>query len=342
MTKYQLKEDVAIPVALERNSLLIPTELAKLIGLHEALVLQQMHYWMCKGAGKIVDGIRWIWNSVADWLEQIPLTSWKLRRAFERLEHEFRLIKRSRLDKRKWNQTTYYTIDYERLKALQLSICGIPQIELWDTTNRFVTDHKSYKEAETTTETTSKTTARTAAAILNFEEESRPRPLASLKEETELIGVELEVTGLDESSAAMRPDVENEKLDLVDSALIALNPQLKRELMNYTLEQVSSAVDHYRAAKREKGERSNPAGWLIECLRGQWWVGTTTDRQDTKYQIAKSWIDWAIKQGLISSSTNDPRITLDSGENLYVAGRVNDYSFQPWEEVASLYPLPVI
>lgn len=341
MTKYQLKEDIAIPLALERNSLLIPTELARLIGINEALILQQMHYWMCKGAGKIVDGIRWIWNSVTDWLKQIPLTSWKLRRAFERLEHEFGLIKRERLDKHKWNHTTYYTINYERLEALQLSICGIPQIDLWDTTNRFVTDHKSYKEAETTTETTSKTTARTAAAILNFEEESRLRSHGKLKEEIESTNVELEVTGLDESSAAPPFDIENKKLDLVDGAIGALNPQLRRELMNYTLEQVTAAVDLYRATKREKGERKNPAGWLIECLRGQWWVGTE-EVQDTKYQIAKSWIDWAIKQGLISSSTNDPRITGDSGENLYVAGRVNDYSFQPWEEVASLHPLPVI
>jgi len=338
MTRYQVKEARAISVALERNSLLIPTELARLIGLEEAYVLQQMHYWMQRGAGKIINGIRWIWNSLNDWLKQFALTEWQLRRAFDRLENKFGLIRRERLDKHKWNQTTYYTIDYERLEPLLLSICGRPQIDLWSTTNRSVTDHKSYKEAETTTETSSETTTEPAAAILNFEEESRSDSLASVPDLIEPTSVEPEATLLDKSSAAPPEYVENEKLDLVDSAGIALNPQLSRELMNYTLEQVKAAVDHYREVKRSKGERKNPAGWLTDCLRNQWAVGTTTV-QDTKYALAKVWIDWAIKQQLIYASTSDPKITGCLQGDIYVIGRATQDVLKPWTDIAKLHPL---
>lgn len=339
MTKYQLTEACAIPVALERNPLLIPLELARLIGVNEAFILQQMHYWMCKGSGKIINGIRWIWNSLNDWLKQFPLTEWQLRRAFDSLENKFGLIKRERLDKHKWNQTTYYTIDYERLKPLLLSICGGQQIDLWDTTNRSVTDHKSYKEAETTTETSSETTAEPAAAILNFEEEeSRSDSLASVPDLIELTSVESEVTDLDKSSAAPPEDVENKKLDLVDGAGIAFNPQLSRELMNYTLEQVKAAVNHYREVKRSKGERKNPAGWLTECLRNQWAVGTTTV-QDTKFAQAKDWIDWAMKHRLIDGSISDPKITGCLEGDIYVQGKVTQDVLKPWADVANLHPL---
>lgn len=339
MTRYQVKEARAISVALERNSSLIPLQLARLIGLEEAYVLQQMHYWMQKGAGKIINGIRWIWNSLNDWLKQFALTEWQLRRVFDRLEHEFGLIKRARLDKHKWNQTTYYTIDYERLKPLLLSICGEPQIDLWDTTNRSVTDHKSYKEAETTTETSSETTTEPAAAILNFEEEeSGSDSLTSLPDLIEPTSVEPEVTGLGKSSAAPPEYVENEKLDLVDGAGIALNPQLSRELMNYTLEQVKAAVDHYREVKRSKGERKNPAGWLTDCLRNQWAVGTTTV-QDTKYAEAKDWINLAIKQRLIYASISDPKITGCLEGDIYVQGKITQDVLKPWADVAKLHPL---
>ncbi|EDT3088997.1 replication protein RepO, partial [Salmonella enterica subsp. enterica serovar Newport] len=48
----------------------LPT-LACAIGLNEAVIVQQMHYWM-KDSQHFYDGRRWIYNSVASWQKQFP------------------------------------------------------------------------------------------------------------------------------------------------------------------------------------------------------------------------------------------------------------------------------
>lgn len=109
---------------LEQNSIPIPVQMAATIGIAESILLQQIHYWLGKDCGRIVNGVRWIYNTYLEWQAQIPcLTLSTIRRAIARLEGQ-KLIKSERFDEKRWNQTKFYTIDYERLKALQLSICS--------------------------------------------------------------------------------------------------------------------------------------------------------------------------------------------------------------------------
>lgn len=50
-----------------RPQIVIP-ELAVKIGLHEALVLQQLHYWITETKSGIEhDGRRWIYNTLSNW-----------------------------------------------------------------------------------------------------------------------------------------------------------------------------------------------------------------------------------------------------------------------------------
>lgn len=53
--------------------LVINTQLAMKIGLNEAIVLQQLHYWLRDtNSGMECDGVRWIYNTTEQWLEQFP------------------------------------------------------------------------------------------------------------------------------------------------------------------------------------------------------------------------------------------------------------------------------
>ncbi len=56
--------------------LVINTQLAMKIGLNEAIVLQQLHYWLRDtNSGMECDGVRWIYNTTEQWLEQFPFWS---------------------------------------------------------------------------------------------------------------------------------------------------------------------------------------------------------------------------------------------------------------------------
>jgi len=53
-------------VADEHPLIVLPTLQQRL--LNEAIVLQQIHYWLGKECGQIIDGVRWIYNRLDDWL----------------------------------------------------------------------------------------------------------------------------------------------------------------------------------------------------------------------------------------------------------------------------------
>lgn len=145
---------------LEKNSIPVPVQLAAQIGLNEAVILQQINYWMSKEYGRVIDGVRWIYNSYQEWQTQMPFLNLSMiRRAIARLEGR-KLIKSERLDEKRWNQTKFYTIDYEELKALQLSICSI-EADRDDTIEQIEVS----KLSSSYTETTSEITPETAAAV---------------------------------------------------------------------------------------------------------------------------------------------------------------------------------
>lgn len=49
-------------------------KLAVEIGLNEAIILQQMHYWLNTSNHKY-DGKKWIYNSYPEWQKQFPFWS---------------------------------------------------------------------------------------------------------------------------------------------------------------------------------------------------------------------------------------------------------------------------
>ena len=109
--------------SLAPHPLLIPPALAKEIGLHEAVILQQIHYWL-ERSNHLINGCLWIYNTYQAWQEQFPFLSLSaIRRAIARLEG-LNLLKTERFEQRRWNQTKWYSINYKRLEGLLSSICS--------------------------------------------------------------------------------------------------------------------------------------------------------------------------------------------------------------------------
>ncbi|MBV8887457.1 MAG: hypothetical protein JO235_26145 [Chroococcidiopsidaceae cyanobacterium CP_BM_RX_35] len=256
---------------LETNSIPIPVQLAAHIGIAESVVLQQIHYWLSKECRRIVDGVRWIYNSYTEWKKQMPFLSvGTIRKAIARLEGN-KLIKTAQFDRKCWNQTKFYTIDYERLKALQLSICPnetdrnvyFKQIEVSPTSSSYT---------KTTPEKTSETT--TAAVPQEMSREEIRAVIAKGFLQIHPVGVEAvleapseepsEVLERDNYSAAQFSEVLNEIREVVP-----LNPQLLRVVKKASLEVVKDALAALVEAL-SRNQVQNPCGWLIRAIEQHW------------------------------------------------------------------------
>jgi hypothetical protein len=105
------------PRICEGSILLVPPALAAAIGFHEALMLQQIHYWLGV-AGHERDGRHWIYNSYSDWAAQLPFWSREtVRRVLGRLRARG-LVLTGDYNRHGYDRTLWYTIDYAALAAL--------------------------------------------------------------------------------------------------------------------------------------------------------------------------------------------------------------------------------
>lgn len=122
---------------LNEKPLLVMPELARKIGLNEAIILQQIHYWNeinRNAKNNYRDGHYWTFNTYEGWSEQFPF--WHkntVSRIIKNLKH-MRLIIIGRYNKLKIDRTQWYRIDYEALRILEespLHHIGITNIQDW-------------------------------------------------------------------------------------------------------------------------------------------------------------------------------------------------------------------
>lgn len=94
--------------------------LAMRCGLNEAIVLQQVHYWLgMKSIGKEADGRKWVRNSVREWKEQ-NFPFWHentVARAIASLVKQGVLLQRNDLSDTPLDRSLWYSIDYRLLNA---------------------------------------------------------------------------------------------------------------------------------------------------------------------------------------------------------------------------------
>lgn len=96
-----------------RPQIVIP-ELAVRLGLNEALLLQQVQYWLSEtSSGVDHDGRRWVYNTIEEWREQFPYFSEStIKRAFNNLK-KLGVLNIEQINKRTHDRTNYYSINYE-------------------------------------------------------------------------------------------------------------------------------------------------------------------------------------------------------------------------------------
>ncbi|RHW32859.1 replication protein [Neobacillus notoginsengisoli] len=102
---------------IRERPIMVTPALAVKIGLNEAIVLQQIHYWLTKEL-HLIDGRSWIYNTYKEWNEQLPFWSEStIKRVFKTLE-DLGYVVSGNFNRSKMDQTKWYTIDYEKLKEL--------------------------------------------------------------------------------------------------------------------------------------------------------------------------------------------------------------------------------
>lgn len=118
------------PLLLDEPPILVMPKLATKIGLNEAIILQQIHYWLKIKEDKqdkdsYIHGRYWVYNSYEQWQKQFPFWSIPtIKRFFSKLEKEGLLIcgnfNKARFDKTKWYSIDYQVL-YHRIKLIPSS-----------------------------------------------------------------------------------------------------------------------------------------------------------------------------------------------------------------------------
>ena len=113
---------------LLRNSLplVIDIQLAKAVGLEEAIVIQQIHYWLIinqRNDRNLHAGYYWTYNSYTEWQKQFPFWSeHTVRRIFGDLEKKGYIIS-GNFNKLTIDRTKWYRLNYNKLEI------PIPELE---------------------------------------------------------------------------------------------------------------------------------------------------------------------------------------------------------------------
>lgn len=102
----------------DEHPLILDKKLAKAIGLNQAMILQQVHYWLEKNkkdGRNLHEGRYWTYNTIDEWQEEFPFWSREtVKRTFSKLrEMGFLLV--GNFNVYKMDRTLWYTIDYDKL-----------------------------------------------------------------------------------------------------------------------------------------------------------------------------------------------------------------------------------
>lgn len=141
--------------------------LAVAVGLNEAIVLQQIHYWLQRSQNEI-NGHLWVYNSVAEWKKQFPF--WATNTIVRTLAslRASGVVVAEHLSDNPRDRSLYYRIDYNVLADLtseggstEMGKCNYPEWVNGHTQNGLMDAPKMGKslyKTETTSETTQSNT----------------------------------------------------------------------------------------------------------------------------------------------------------------------------------------
>ena len=119
---------------IEEPPLQVLPSLALAVGLNEAIILQQMHYWLKikqqasdKYADSFRDGRWWVYNSVTEWQAQFPFWSTDtIQRGITSLRKQG-VLTVAQLSHDSRDRTNWYAIDYDQMEALAVPVFNARQ-----------------------------------------------------------------------------------------------------------------------------------------------------------------------------------------------------------------------
>lgn len=159
------------------NPLMIYPEIAKKIGLNEAIVIQQIHYWLRQNENKtthIINDKVWCYNSIKEWNETFVFWSKNtIIRAIDNLV-KLNLIYKDNHNKQKFDKTIWYSINYQEFIKVVNQEIDVPKMGNGETQDG-IKEQPKMSNCIIKTETNTKTTTETKEAI------SVPQPAAGLE-----------------------------------------------------------------------------------------------------------------------------------------------------------------
>lgn len=107
---------------INEHPLQVLPSLAVAIGLNEAIMVQQIHYWLNnkdkRSKPYISEGKKWVYNSYQDWQEQFPFWSLStIKRTALRAEN-LGVLRSAQFDLLQGDAKKYYTIEYAKLDRI--------------------------------------------------------------------------------------------------------------------------------------------------------------------------------------------------------------------------------
>ena len=103
------------------HPLVVDKDIATTLGLNEAIILQQVHYWIeinKKHKRNCHKGRYWTYNTIEEWQEEFPFWSTStVKRIFKRLRDR-KIIIVDNFNTYQMDRTLWYTIDYEELEKI--------------------------------------------------------------------------------------------------------------------------------------------------------------------------------------------------------------------------------
>lgn len=130
----------------ERPLIVLPSLAAMLNSLDEAVILQQIHYWIEKRQN-YREGRYWVYNSMESWMQQFPWIKSRttLTRYFNNLEKKGLLIT-GNYNKAGFDKTKWYTIDYSTLSDFEQRLyrtCTTNTIDYTEITSEITTNKQA-------------------------------------------------------------------------------------------------------------------------------------------------------------------------------------------------------
>lgn len=215
------------------NSLLIneqplqalPSLAVELESLDEAVILQQLHYWLSRST-LVRDGHKWVYNSIDDWQKQFPwIKSRKtLSKHFNSLEKRG-LIITGNFNKKKFDKTKWYRLDYDAISQMGNAMGNNYPTNGQDLPKAMGNNYPKHrvKTTQPIPETTHKITHKTTTE--NYKGQAQPATLAAQRREV----IEYLNQKTDKN---FKPDADGNKR--------IINPRLKE---GYTVSDLKRIID---------------------------------------------------------------------------------------------------